>query len=152
MLASPVRFQILVIQAVQPPPRHTQRRRRLRRGALPGAEQFQHVTNQRRGRTLNQLRMPDFSLGDDNSLGALPPSPRSLSQGTWIDEPGPPQKTTRRRGLGDNSGALGGPRLNPWIESRSGCASAEPYPAIGRHEPVPEWQLVNPLPAKVRFC
>ena len=54
---------------------------------------------------MRQLRVMLFSSGDSNSLGALPPNPRSLSQGTQGDEP-PSKGPSPEAGLGLCVGSL----------------------------------------------
>jgi hypothetical protein len=69
-------------QFVEVPPRNRQRGSGLSGGELLRAELLQHMANQRSRQAVRQLVLPAtfFSLVDnDNSLGALPPNPRSLT-------------------------------------------------------------------------
>jgi len=49
-----------MLEPIELASRHAPGVRRLLGAALPGAEQFQHVTNQRRGQSPDQLRMTFF--------------------------------------------------------------------------------------------
>jgi hypothetical protein len=45
------------------------------------AKLLHDVPHEGRGETARQLRLAFFSWNDSNTLGALPPNPRSLSHG-----------------------------------------------------------------------